>query len=499
MIDTELLARIRHLFYAEHWKIGTIASQLQLHHDTVRRALRDDDFGQGRQLLRPRLTDPYQDFVRNTLERYPNLRATRIFEMARLRGYPGSVVTLRRLVAALRPRHREVFLRLRTFPGEQAQVDWGDFGKVQIGRAERRLSCLALTLSFSRALYLEFFFDQSLGNFLRGHVRAFNFWGGCPRNLLYDNLKSVVLERFGDAIRFHPRLLELAAHYHFAPKPCHVRRPNEKGRIERSLKFVRESFFAARPFTTLQQLNQQARLWLQQIAHQRPWPQDRSRTVAQAFQQEKPQLLGLPDHPFQADSPIPVHSRKTIYVRFDRNDYSIPPEAVGHPLTLVASDTLVRILDGSRVVASHRRSYDRGQVIADPAHQQALLQQKRKAWAAAPSDRLTAAAPQAEAFLEAALQRGESLSQQTRQLLLLLEEYGAEALREALDQALQRETPRASSVAFLLQSGRRNDGSPRPVDLSRRPELAALDVAPHSPEDYDVLAKPDSDPESDPE
>jgi hypothetical protein len=221
--------------------------------------------------------------------------------------------------------------------------------------------------------------------------------------------------------------------------------------------------------------------------------------VLEAFQEEKPQLLSLPDHPFQADSPIPVHSRKTIYVRFDRNDYSIPPEAVGPALTLVASDTLVRILDGSLVVASHRRSYDRGQVVADPAHQQALLQQKRKAWAAAPSDRLTAAAPRAEAFLEAALQKGESLSQQTRQLLLLLEEYGAEALREALDQALQRETPRASSVAFLLQSGRRNDGSPRPVDLSRRPELAALDVSPHSPEDYDALAKPDSDPESDPE
>jgi len=290
----------------------------------------DDDFGRGQKIhQRPRLTDPYQDFVRQILEQSPKLRATRIFEMIGQRGYTGSVITLRRLVATLRPDPREVFLRLRTFPAEEAQVDWANFGEIQIGRAQRKLSCLALTLSFSRALYLEFFFDQSLENFLRGHIRAFNSWGGCPRNLLYDNLKSVVLERRGDAIRFHPRLLELAAHYHFAPKPCHVGRANEKGRIERAIRFIRESFFAARPFTTLERFNQQAQQWLQQIAHRRPWPQDRSRTVAEVFQQEQPKLLTLPAHPFDSDHPLPVHSKKTLYVRFDLNDYSIPPEAVG--------------------------------------------------------------------------------------------------------------------------------------------------------------------------
>ncbi len=500
MIDEQLVARIRRLFYAEHWKIGTIASQLGLHQDTVRRAIRDDDFGRGQKIhQRPRLTDPYQDFVRQILGQYPNLRATRIFEMIGQRGYTGSVITLRRLVATLRPDPREVFLRLRTFPAEEAQVDWANFGEIQIGRAQRKLSCLALTLSFSRALYLEFFFDQSLENFLRGHIRAFNSWGGCPRNLLYDNLKSVVLERRGDAIRFHPRLLELAAHYHFAPKPCHVGRANEKGRIERAIRFIRESFFAARPFTTLERFNQQAQQWLQQIAHRRPWPQDRSRTVAEIFQQEQPKLLTLPAHPFDSDHPLPVHSKKTLYVRFDLNDYSIPPEAVGRSLTLVASDTVVRILDGAQLVARHRRSYDRGQLVANPAHQQALLKQKRKAWAAAPSDRLTAAAPEAEAFLQAAVLKGESLSHQTRQLILLLEDYGAEALRAALGKALQRQTPRASSVAFLLQRNRRAGNSSLPVDLSRRPELAALDVQPHSPEDYDDLSQSEPDPDPEPE
>ena len=204
-------------------------------------------------------------------------------------------------------------------------------------------------------------------------------------------------------------------------------RANEKGRIERALRFVRESFFAARPFTTLERFNEQAHEWLQQIAHQRPWPQDRSRCVAEVFAEERAKLLALPSHPFDTELMVSIHSKKTLYLRFDLNDYSIPPQAVGKALTLVASDTRVRVLDGTQLVASHRRSYDRGQLVADPAHQQALLAQKRKAWAAAPSDRLTRAAPEAEELLQGAVEKGESLSHQTRQLLLLLEDYGPEA------------------------------------------------------------------------
>jgi transposase len=137
--------------------------------------------------------------------------------MIRQRGYSGSVVQLRRAVARLRPKSREDFLRLEMFPGEQAQVDWAHFGHVMVGRARRALSCFVMTLSYSRALYLEFFFDQTTENFLRGHVHAFQTWNGQPRVILYDNLKSAVLERRGSQILFNPRLLELSAHYHFAP------------------------------------------------------------------------------------------------------------------------------------------------------------------------------------------------------------------------------------------------------------------------------------------
>src|SRR5882672_7816343 len=488
MISKETNAQIRRYFYAEHWKIGTIAHQLGVHPDTVRKAIEAERF-HSTQSLRASIVDPYIPFLRQTLEQHPGLRATRLYQMIHDRGYSGSVVQLRRSVARLRPHNREPFLQLHAFAGEQAQVDWAHFGHMMVGRAQRALSCFVATLSYSRALYLEFFFDQTMENFLRGHVHAFQAWSGQPRVILYDNLRSAVLERRGDKIHFNPRLLELCAHYHFVARPCQVRAGNQKGRVERAIRYVRESFWAGRDFTTLEQCNRQALHWRDQVAHQRPWPGDDTRTVAQAFNEEQPRLLLLPLHPFNTDLILPIRSAKTIYVRFDLNDYSIPPEAVRRPLTLVASDTWIRILDGTQEIARHRRSYDRHQPLLDPAHQQALLQEKRKAFHSTPTGRLAQAVPESETLLDLAFARGESAGSQTAQLLKLLDLYGAPALRHAIEEALERDTPRASSVAFLLRRRQQPTPSAAPkVDLSRHPEAQAIDVQPHDLETYDELA-----------
>ncbi len=490
MISPEIRAQIRRYFYAEHWKIGTIARELGVHPDAVRNAIESQRLG-GAQPLRPSMVDPYLVFIQQTLDQHPQLRATRVYQMTRERGYTGSVVQLRRAVARLRPRFREPFLRLETFPGEQAQVDWAHFGHVMVGRARRALSCFAMTLSHSRALYLEFFFDQTTENFLRGHVHGFQAWNGQPRVILYDNLRSAVLERRGDQILFNPRLVELSAHYHFAPRPCQVRAGNQKGRVERAIRYVRDSFWAGRTFTTLAECNRQAWLWRDQVAYQRRWPGEDGRTVEQVFAQEQPRLLPLPIHPFSTDRIEAVRSHKTIYVRFDLNDYSIPPEAVGRPLTLVASDTTVRILDGAVEIARHARTYDRHQLVLDPAHEQAVLKIKRKAFHATPAGRLEQAVPETKTLLDLAFAQGESAGTQTAQLMKLLDEYGPAAFRRAIVEALERNTPRACSVAFLL---RRQPRLRRvALDLSHHPQAQSVEVRPHDLETYDELARTQDD------
>jgi transposase len=486
MISPETRAQIRRYFYAEHWKIGTIASELHIHPDAVRHAIESERFHLTPP-LRASVVDPYLGFIRETLDQHPRLRATRIFQMIRDRGYRGSVVQLRRVVSGLRPPKREPFLQLQMFPGEQAQVDWAHFGHVRVGRAQRALSCFVMTLSYSRALYLEFFFDQTMENFLRGHVHAFEFWSGQPRVILYDNLKSAVLERRGNQILFHPRIIELSAHYHFAPRPCQVRAGNQKGRVERAIRYVRDSFWAGRAFTTLAECNRQARLWRDQVAHQRPWPGGDQSSVAEIFEQERSRLLPPALHAFPTDRIETVRARKIIYVRFDLNDYSIPPQAVGRQLTLVASDTSVRILDGSIEIARHLRTYDRHQLVLDPAHQEAVLRIKRKAFHSTPGGRLEQAVPESKALLDLAFAQGESAGHQTAQLMKLLEQYGAAALRRAVVEAIQRHTPRAASVAFLLR--RQPRSTPLALDLSHHPQAQSLDVRPHDLESYDELAR----------
>jgi transposase len=502
MIPAALRAEMRRLFYAEHWKIGTIASGLGVHPDTVRRAVEVERFRVGAARPRASKLDPFRPFIEETLARYPRLRATRLHEMLRGRGYDGSAVQVRRLVHGLRPPPpAEAYLRLRVLAAEQAQADWGCFGTIGAGRHKRPLSCFVMVLSWSRAIHARFTLDQTLESFVRGHVEAFQYFSGVPRLVLYDNLKSVVLERRGDAIHFHPRLLELCGHYHFAPRPCAPARGNEKGRVERQIGYLRTSFFAARSFRDVGDLNAQFRRWRDEVAHARRCPGDETHTVAEALDIERPRLLPLPAHPFDCDRMQIVSSGKTPYVRFDRNLYSIPCERVRQPLTLVASETTVRLLDGQqREVARHARSYGTGEVIEDPAHVAELVRRKRAARELTGRDRLRAAVPETDAIFQALALRGDNLGAHTSRLLGLLDDYGAEELRAAVAEALAREAYGAGSVAHVLEQRRRARrlAPPVRVELPEDPRVRDLRISPHRLEPYDALGQPDRDDDNNP-
>ncbi|MCC6648060.1 MAG: transposase, partial [Polyangiaceae bacterium] len=195
---------------------------------------------------------------------------------------------------------------------------------------------------------------------MRCHEAAFTAFGGVPRTLLYDNLKAVVLEREGDVIRFNPRFLCFAGHYHFNPLPVARARGNEKGRVERAIRYLRESFFAARRFHDVAHLNHLLGEWIAHTAHARLVPDDpEGRAVSVALEHERPLLMPLPKHPAACEHLRPVVSGKTPYVRFDGNLCSIPHTLVRRPLTLAASETRVRVLDGDAEVAVHERARGR--------------------------------------------------------------------------------------------------------------------------------------------
>ena len=496
MIGRDREAEILRLYHAEKWRVGTIATELDHHHSTVRRVLAQAGLDAGRVSVRPSMADLYVPFIVETLQQYPRLRASRLFEMVKARGYRGGADHFRTVVARYRPRApAEAFLRLRTLPGEQAQVDWGHFGKIRVGLALRVLWAFVMVLSWCRQIFLRFYLSAAMPSFVRGHVEAFDFFGGVPRVLLYDNLKSAVLERAGDAIRFHPTLLELSAHYHYLPRPVAPARGNQKGRVERAIRYIRDNFFAARTFTNLDDLNAQALTWTQGIAADRQCPEDRQRTVRDAFAEERGRLLTLPDNPYPTEERVVGEVGKTPYVRFDLNDYSVPHRYVRRSLVVLATPTTVRVLDPDQAqdvaLCSHVRSWDRDQQIEDPSHIESLVQHKRAGKQHRAIDRLHAAVPHSRAWLVAIAERGGNLGSATWGLSKLLETETADHVDAAVEESLARGTPHLGAVRHLLDRARKDRGQPPAVEphLPADPRLDGLVVRPHALSTYDQLQR----------
>lgn len=508
MIPPELSAEIRRLGLVEGWRRGTIARHLGVHHSTVRRALAAAGGpapGAERVRRRPSRLDPYVPWLREQLTLYPSLPANQLHDMAQRRGYAGGPDHFRHRLAelGLRPRRApEAFFELRTLPGEQGQVDWAHFGVREVPGGRRTLWAFVMVLSFSRQLFVRFVYDARLPSFLAGHVEAFAAFGGVPRRLLYDNLKSAVLERVGPTgIRYHPRLLELADFYGYEPRPVAPRRGNEKGRVERAIRYLRGAFWPLRAHLDLGALNREADRWCREIAARRPWPQDRRRTVEQAYRQERRLLAPLPPEPFPCHETIAVAVRRTPYVAFDANRYSVPHDRIARTLTVLADLAEVRILDRHELIARHRRSWDKGRVIEDPAHLAALRHAKHKARQSRDLIRLLRAVPGAERLLAALGQRQHHLATAVTRLLRLLAEHGRDELQTAVAEALDAGSPHPDTVRLVLDRRRHRRGQPPalPLTLPDDPRVRELVVVPHPLAGYDLGDHADPDDPDDPE
>jgi len=486
-VAPELETEIRRLFFAEHWKVGTIAGQLNVHHDVVRRVLG---------LLparppstsgpRPQRLDPYREFIAQQLAQYPRLRSTRLYDMIHERGYAGGVRTLRRLIARIRPAPRaEVFLRLQLLPGEQAQIDWAHVGTIPVPGGERPLWVFLIVLAYSRALWAELVFELTADSLCRSLVRASTYFGGASRQWLFDNPKSVVLERHGDAARFHPELLELASHYHVQPRLCAVAKANQKGRVERAVRYLRERFFAGRRISELAAGNRELARFLEEIALPRPHPVFKDRSVAQLLAEERSHLLPLPAAPPATDRVLSVRADQTATVHFDTNLYSVPPAGAGKLLTLVASDTQVRVLEAAVELACHPRCWGRRQLIELPAHREAIVRLKRAAQELKGRDRLRTLVPSIDQLYGRWIEAGRSLRHMTAQTSKLLDLYGEAIFRESVAEILARGLHDPGALAQWCEQKRRALTRPVPVELVLNHHVPDRDVIPHNLEDYD--------------
>jgi transposase len=490
VIRSEVEAEILRLHHVEKWPIGTIARHLHVHHDVVTRVIATDGAPPVRP-QRPARIDSFLPFILESLRRYPGLPASRLYQMCRERGYRGSGDHFRHMIARHRPpRVLEAFLRTTALPGEHGQVDWAHFGTITIGRAVRALLAFVCVLSYSRRIFLRFFLGQRLANFLRGHVAAFAAFGGLPRVLIYDNLKSAVLDRRGDAILFNPQFVEFAKHYRFEIRPAAVARGNEKGRVERAIRYARTSFWPARQWRDLDDLNAQAEAWCLGEASERPWPDDKQKTVGTAFAEEQPRLLRLPDNAYETEEVVTARVGKTPHLRFEGNEYSVPHTLVRRRVEVRATLDRVRVLVDGVVVAGHARSFDRAVVIEDGAHIAELRKSKGEARKHRSLDRLAQSAPSSQQLFVKLAENGANLGRATQHFVSLLDAFGAVALEQALRQALSNGVTHHHAVRQILEQQRHAAGlSPAvQVDLPDDDRVRNAVVRPRDLRSYDQLA-----------
>lgn len=492
MIEKSVELEVLRLATVENWKPNTIAKQLGLHHSVVTRVLaraKASDSDDRTAVVRPRMIDDYLPFIQETLEKYPSLSGSRLFAMVQERGYKGRISQFRSVLTNIRPKRKEAFLRLTSLPGEEAQVDWGHFGKINFGDQSRQLMAFVMVLSHSRAIYLQFFPCAQLHCFLEGHINAFEWFGGVPRRCLYDNLKSVVIERTGSIIRFNEDFLEFSRSFLFEPRPVGIARGNEKGRVERAIRFIRSSFFAGRMLTSIEDLNVQALDWCSTLSLNRFWEQDKSKTVGDVLTEERARLMPLPQVIPSFEESICASIGKTPYVRFDTNNYSVPPAFVGSSVVLKVSSKRIRIISGLSQLAEHARCWEKYKTIENQEHIKATKVMKTRGVEKSQLHSLTSCCPSASQALSMLAERKLSTNTAVRRFYEFITLYGSQEVELALQQAIKLNNVHPNSVVRYLENERKLQDKPRPVPLLAitDPRVRDSQVHPHDLKTYNVL------------
>ena len=442
MISEQLKGQIRRLYMTEGWRPGTIARQLGIHRATVRKVLRAGEKCPQEKKKRPKMIDGYVETLKGILDKYPDLSASLLFRLIKKRGYRGiSDSHFRRIVADYRaPNSKKAYLTIESHPAEEAQVDWAHFGSIETGSSKRNLVAFVMTLSYSRKIFLRFFHSMSSAFFSQGFVEAFRAINGVPKRILIDNCKTGVSEHIDGIVRFNPDFIALAAHYNFEPVAARVRTPTDKGKVERTVRYIRTNFGVELHNKSLSELNLAAREWCHEEALQRACPGYRQVKVEEAFNREQELLIKLPAEDFVCMERRECVVPKNLFVRFDRNLYSVPSEIVGQPITLFATENRVGMQYQGKEICSHPRSWDGGIRVENSEHFSKLREEKRQGQKGSMLATLTSVFPALKLLIEKGVdQAGMNLGSMVANIGQLRSSVGDETLGKAICRATENQ------------------------------------------------------------
>jgi transposase len=419
------------------------------------------------------ILDPYRALIAEWFKEYPALKAQQVHGWLRARGVKISYPAVVKYTRGFRKKMPKVYHQLTFLSGEEAQADWCFIRHPQLGK----LYGFVYILSYSRYLFAHVFPRSSFEFFIEGHLMAFSASGGIPYGIRYDNLATVVLKR-GPEVQYNPRFLEFSRHYNLEIRLCNPGAGNEKGRVERAIRTLRETFFNTMDkYSSLKALNHALHEWVDhknQTVHRAT-----ERKPAELLQEEN--LRPLPGKPWNN---VLIHppdkTTKTAMMIFDTNSYSVPDYLVGKSLAIHATPDTVMVYEGVNRVASHPRSFDRGRQFINPLHRSyGKLSGKAK------MKRIHAVIkishPALSDFLDKNQACGEDPQKTAYEIFKLMKSHSRGMLISIASECLLKKSPRLRTFLSYLH---REPAESEPVQ-PQKGELLSISYQPRGLEEYD--------------
>lgn len=323
--------------------------------------------------------DPYKPYIKKRLKRW-NLSAQKLFEEIQERGYTGGYTLVKTFVRPIkRDTATQAEIRYETKPGEQAQVDWFDFGPIEVDGKRKRLWCFSMIMGYSRTRFVTYTTDAKTTTFIKCHSEAFRYFGGYPTTILYDNTKNVVLKRAlkSSDSTWNPLYEDFFSYYGFTPRLCRPgkRGAKTKGKIERTGQYIRGNFFMGLEFDSITDLNHKALAWCNKVN-----AKVHGTTYEIPFERMKTEISEL--NPIDARPPYQIvvtECRKIsrdCYISYLANKYSVPWQYAGREAKLLITDGTMAVEVGGEIVCTHTIVEGRHRRIRVKAHFEGLLKTK---------------------------------------------------------------------------------------------------------------------------
>ena len=469
-MEPRVWSQVKHLYEVEHLSVRQIAKKLRMARKSVSRVIRN---GKVLRSYPDSILRPYERLIDQWYQEYPFLKASQVYERLQGYGFKGGYTTVSVWTQKYRQKPRQPYHELTFLPGEEAQVDWME---------ERFPWAVAygfvMILAYSRYLFARFYPRQSLEFFLQGHMEAYREMGGVAHRHRYDNLKSVVIERSPE-LKFNAQFLDFARHYGFSIHPCNPYRANEKGRVERAIRDIRD-FLRVNPFEDLRDLNR--KLGLCRVQRNQRLHRATEKAPAEALKEEK--LKALPAIPYRPYRVVLASISKTGFVEFETNRYSVPSSYADRSCEILAYPDHLEVMVQENRIAYHPRVFERKGKIELPTHRETLLLMTPQFKAKRIYELIHQMDPALRHFLQEAEQEGHNPLEIAYEFFKLLKQVSKAMVLSATREANRMKIFKTRYVQSLLQVVQPH---PRKPLYPRETRLLEIDYERRNLKDYDEL------------